>query len=576
MRNRIAWAASLPMLLLLGAVPAPRPAPVAYTLAPVIGKDGIEALSVTISFSADPSGRTILDWEDSWAGQDKLAQWSRDMRVTGARVAGPAPHGGVVLRSAAGARITASYRVVSAYAADPDVDNSDQPNPVIRPGWFYAVGDALFAFPHNQDSRPASFRWLGPPGIRFASDLEHRIGGSGSGPRRVSDIVESVVIGGRDLRIAKTSVGGSTVRVASLGDYRFDQAAFDTLAEKVVAAERGFWRDKRDLPFLITLAPLESKPGRLSYGGTGRSDAFALWVDRSAPLANLAWLLAHEYFHTWNSRQLGRMGEGEAEPRDYWMSEGFTDFYARRLMLRAGLITPQQFVDSWNEAIASYAASPFHTTPNVTVAAQFWKDRDAERLPYQRGALLAALWDARLRTQSGGRTSLDAVLIDQRDRVARMRGKPPLLTELFVRVAIAHGLDVAADIARFVERGEAIFLPEDAFGTCARVVTSERAIFSRGFDAAATVKGDNIVTGVDPASPAYAAGLRDGMKLLRRTGGTNGDSTVPYVLRVSDGGTEREIRYLPEGKDRITQQVIVLDKAKFAATPDLCRASLAG
>jgi predicted metalloprotease with PDZ domain len=498
------------------------------------------------------------------------------MTIAGARVTGMAPNGGRILRSAPGAAITARYRIVSAYAADPSIENSEQPNPVVRPTWFYAVGEALFAVPANRDEDPAGFSWTRTPGIGFASDLEHVTGGDGRGVRRVSDIIESIVIGGRDLKVSTAKAGGATVRVASIGSYDFDIAAFDTLAQKVVATERRFWGDTRSGPFLITLSPVESRPGALSYGGSGRSDAFALWVDRSAPISRLSWLLAHEYFHSWNSRQLGAMGDGDAEPASYWISEGFTDFYARRLMLRAGLMTPQQFADNWNDMLAAYAQSRFRTTPNADAAPQFWKNAEAEKLPYQRGTLLAALWDQRLRETSLGKVNLDTLLIAQRDRIRALRPPYPLITDQFARIATAYGFDIGPDVARYVDRGEAVLLPENAFGPCARVATDERPMFERGYDPGATAKAGNVVTGLDPASSAYAAGLRNGMKLLQRTSGKVGDSRVPFTLRVSDQGAERTITFLPAGKKRLTTQEILLDSAKFAATPEQCRIALAG
>ncbi len=574
---RFACAALLPALFLLigAASPPPRPS-IQYTLAPEMKDGAITALTVTVAFRADKSGTTKFDWIDSWAGEEHLGQWSRDMTITGARVTGTAPNGGRILRSAPGAEITARYRIVSAYAADPGIENSEQANPVVRPTWFYSVGEALFAVPANRDDDPASFTWARTPGIGFASDLEHTTGGDGRGVRRVSDVLESIVIGGRDLKVSTAMAGGAAVRVASIGSYAFDIAAFDALAQKVVATERRFWGDKRNGPFLIALSPIESRPGALSIGGTGRSDAFALWVDRSAPLWRLSWLLAHEYFHTWNSRQLGSMADGDAEPASYWISEGFTDFYARRLMLRAGLMTPQQFADNWNDMLAAYAQSRFRTTSNAEAASQFWKNPEAQKLPYQRGSLLAALWDQRLRETSAGKVNLDTILIAQRDRVRTLRPPYPLITDLFARVAKSRGLDVGPDVARYVDRGEAILLPDDAFGPCAHVVTADRPVFERGYDPDATSNAGNIVTGLDPASPAYAAGLRNGMKLLQRIGGKVGDSRAPYSLRVSDQGTERTITFLPAGKARLTTQELVLDAAKFAATPEQCRVSLAG
>lgn len=571
---KLACLAVLPMLVALTAAAPPIQRPVAYTLEPEMQGDAIVALRVSVSFIGDASGTTTVDWIDGWAGEKRLGQWSRDVTVEGASGSEPAPRGGRIVHAAPNAPLTLRYRIVSAYGADPSVDDSEQSRPVVRPGWFYAVGEALFAVPQGRDTALASFAWRGPAGIGFASDLEHATGPRGK-PKTLDDITESIVIGGRDLHVATGVSGGATVRIARVGRYRFDAAAFDALALKVIAAERGFWRETRAGPFLVTMAPLAPVAGRLSYGGTGRSDAFATWVDPDSPPAGLTWLLAHEYFHSWNPRALGQMPQGTDEGRAYWLSEGLTDFYARRLMLRAGLSTPQQFADIWNEALRAYATSPWRTRTNADAAAAFWTDQDAEKLPYQRGSMLAALWDRQLRLRSRGRTTLDTVLLAQYGAARRHSSLPPLAAA-FVAAARAKHLDVRADIAGYVEHGDALSLPADTFGACVRVTTEDRPVFERGWDADATSTAGNVLTGVDPASNAYAAGLRDGMHIEKRIAGVPGDATQDYVLEVDDHGTRRTTRFRPAGKASVRMQQIVLDKAKFAATPEACRAALAG
>ena len=288
--------------LLIGAGRPAADRTVDYALAPVMNGGAITALSVTIRMSADPSGVTHIGWPDEWAGETKLGQWSRDMTVDGAATVEAKPNGARVIRSAPGAMLTVRYRIVSGYPADPNVNDSRQPVPAIRPVWFYAVGEALFAVPDGDSTRPARFRWTGPTGMGFASDLQHD-----GGATTLDGIVESVVIGGRDLRVTTTGPADARIRVARLGGYAFDMAAFDALVPKVIDVERRFWRDRRPGPFLVTMAPVAALTGRISYSGTGRGDAFALWMDTAAPAAGLPWLLAHEYFHTWNAQRLGTL-----------------------------------------------------------------------------------------------------------------------------------------------------------------------------------------------------------------------------------------------------------------------------
>lgn len=566
--------AALPVLLALGGAAAAPDRTVSYTLAPAVEGGAIMALDVTIRLRANPSGTTTLDWLDSWAGEARLGQWARDISVEGATSSTPAPNGGRIVRSAPGAALVMHYRIVSAYAADPTADDSEQTRPVVRPGWFYSIGEILYARPVGRQDAPANFTWAGPANIGFASDTEHATGADGHG-RSVADILESITIGGRDLSVSAITLNGAPVRVARIGSFAFDTKAFDALAGQVVAAERDFWRDTQGGPVLITAISLARDSRVINYNGTGRgADAFATWVDHDAPMRGLAWLLAHEYFHSWNAVQLGGL-PARNETEAYWMSEGFTDFYARRLMLRAGLWTPSEFVTDWNEMLRAYAVSPFRATPNAEAAAKFWSgDYPAEQIAYQRGALLALLWDRQL--QAKGTGDLDTVLRAQRDRTLMAKVRPPLI-EAFVAEIARTGLDIRPDIDRYLTRGERIFLPGFAFGACTRLITVNTPVFELGWDADATAKAGDVLTGVDPASNAYAAGLRDGMKILRRGAGELGNSAVNYVVEIKRPDGSAIYSFLPAGKQiRPGYQKVVLDPARFAAEPEKCKAALAG
>ena len=563
---------ALPFLLAIGAAnPASDPT-VAYELAPEMQGDAITALDVTIRLRADQSGTTTVDWINSWAGENKLGQWARDLSVDGGTSTTSAPNGGRIIRSAPGAPLTMHYRIVSAYAADPTVKDSEQARPVVRPDYFYSVGESLYARPVGRDDASASFVWSGPKEIGFASDTQHSRG-LGNRPRAVGDILESIAIGGRDLSVTSVTLGGAPLRIAHIGKFGFDIAAFDETARKVVLVERDFWRDTESGPFLITAIPLASDPGQISFGGTGRSDAFATWIDHDAQLPSLTWLLAHEYFHSWNPRQLGRF-PAKAASEAYWLSEGFTDFYARRLMLRAGLWTPEKFVADWNEMLRAYAVSSFRATGNVEAAAKFWSgDYEAEKIPYQRGAMLAALWDRRLRDR--GKAGLDDVLRSQRDRTRAAKAMPDLTTAFIAEMGRA-GLDIGPDVDLHLTKGEPIVLLENVFGNCARLTTADVPIFERGWNSGATAKAENVFVGVDPSSNAYAAGLRDGMKYLRRMAGEPGNSAIDYLMEVQDGSIKRTLSFRPAGKKSIRTQQIILDQKRFAAQPKKCSAALAG
>lgn len=545
---------------------------VRYLLTPELSGGVLTALRVEVRFRADPSGVIDFLWSDCWAGEAMLWQWTRDFLVTGATAVEKIGDGRWRVRAGSDADLKASYRIVSAYDHDPTVEDSDKPKPVVRPHWFYVVGSVLFGYPEGYELAPASFEWSGPSsGFGFASNLEHL---AGEGAKRnelgtVADVVNSIVIGGHDLRTF-AALDGSGVRVATVGSYAFTAEQLDHLARRIINVERDFWGADRHARFLVTAAPIVSSPTAMKYGGTSLGDGFALWVDQRAPLEDMKWLLAHEYFHTWNPTRLGPMPEDQAtQAVDYWFSEGLTDYYARALMVRAGLISPAEFAAQWNAMLAAYAASPVRNMPAAQAAAAFWESEAAHNLPYQRGAMLAAMWNARLLAISKGKSNLDTVMKAQ---LAAAQSSTHFATDLFRGLALQRGLDIGPDEARYLMRGETITLPPDTFGPYATVITEQRPAYARGFNIDATAEGYNIAVDVDPLSPAYVAGLRDGMKILARTEGEPENALVPIGILVEDRGLQQKIRYLPQGSEQVSVQQVTL----ATNAPSTCGLALGG
>ena len=105
--------------------------------------------------------------------------------------------------------------------------------------------------------------------------------------------------------------------------------------------------------------------------------------------------------------------------------------------------------------------------------------------------------------------------------------------------------------------GAPLELPRDAFGPCFEVKTLQLPAFDRGWDSEATRAAGLVVTGLRDDTPAYRAGLRNGMKIVEIMAGRPGDSTKPYLMKVqAPGGPEQLVTFIPAGKARISQQKV--------------------
>jgi predicted metalloprotease with PDZ domain len=275
--------------------------------------------------------------------------------------------------------------------------------------------------------------------------------------------------------------------------------------------------------------------------------------------------------HSWVPNELGSMPDDEAE--DYWFSEGFNDYLASKVLLRAGLWTLEQWTADKNETLLRYGTSPAKTIAAADVSKRFWTEQAVQQVSYDRGHLLAAMLDAQVLDRTGGEQALEDVLRVQREAA---KGSSALARDRF-RTAMLEktGIDATEAIDRFARAGEPIVLPETLLGACGTVVAEPRRAFERGFDAQATRVADGVIAGVDPAGPAHAAGMRNGQRLVRREAGTIGDASVPLSYRISNGGEEKVISYLPVGRTehQVQRLVLVASGDDHAAA---CKARLGG
>lgn len=528
-------------LLLLGAAPAP--ADVSYSLAPVMTEGALTALAVELRFRGDDDGDTRVKLPESFAGTDKLWEAVGDLSVEGGRLVRDGDAAWRVVHRN-GATLTVRYRLASRDVVDPGREY-EKARPIVRPNWFFFHGEGLFATPEGRDVAPARFRWRDwPEGWRVASDLDHLASRGGT----VADILDSAGIGAPDLQLVERRVDGAPFRLAMRGSWTFTADALADRVGAVMQAQNSYWGD-RGRPFFVPVAPLVTEGTSRSTHGTGRIDGFAIASTVNLRLEDATQFLGHEYMHSWIGAEIGGpLPEDEAS--GYWLTEGVTDFLAARTLVRAGLWSLEDYAREQNKVLLRLTVSPARALPNAEIGKRFWSDNDAQQLPYDRGNIFTLWADQRLRP--GG---IDAVMRAQRamaDENKRAGRIVPAVTLFPAAVRRAADADLGPALARHIERGEPIALPSRI--GCLSVETVERHPFDRGFDIAATTAAKMVIAGVDPAGAAYAAGLRNGMKLIRRDAGEIGNADVDLVYRVDDGGSERLIRYRPESPQAVRVQ----------------------
>lgn len=547
------------------------PAPVSYTVTPELAAGRLIDLRVDVALQGDADGVTHMRLPDRWSGAENLYRAVFDLRASGARLRRMS-NSELELTHAPGAPIALSYRVRQDFNGELTAGEGPPFRAVVRQDRFTVLGWALFAEVAGPVGRRAEFHWgPTPDGWTLASDLDHRGKVNNTG-----DLYDSILVGGRDLKIVSAEAAGGHIRIAMHGDWRFTPGQMAALMTRISGAAADFWGEQGE-DFFVAVTPMTTPAGQgAAQYGVGLGDAFSLWSTTEVDEPALRHIVAHEHQHVWFPTRVGGVRTGRDEPLDYWLSEGFTDFYTLRILLRSGLWTPEEFVADYNRILRDYANSPVIGAPNAIVPAGFWEDPAVADLPYQRGLMLATLWDHRLRRATRGARDLDDVVLAMRDR-ARTQGPTGNAVENLRQAYRGFGGDLGPDLRRLVDQGTPVLLPADLFGDCARVATTETRAFDRGFDSASTNASGGVVNGVDPRGPAYAAGLRNGMRIVARLSpAVDNDPRVELMYQVIDRSGAKVIRYRPQGSRPILLQEVVLTPAMSPDQRAACIRTLGG
>ena len=80
----------------------------------------------------------------------------------------------------------------------------------------------------------------------------------------------------------------------------------------------------------------------------------------------------------WIPFQLGT----ETDQSSQWLTEGFTDYFARRMLLRSQAWQPQTTIAEWNAMLHDYDVSPVREAPNARIAEAFFNDPDGNSLMF--------------------------------------------------------------------------------------------------------------------------------------------------------------------------------------------------
>ncbi|MBS1768437.1 MAG: M61 family metallopeptidase [Acidobacteria bacterium] len=165
-------------------------------------------------------------------------------------------------------------------------------------------------------------------------------------------------------------------------------------------------------------------------GGLEHLNSTALQFNRwgfkpQARLTGFLGLVAHEYFHAFNVKRIrpDALGPFDYENENYtrllWVAEGGTEYYSGLLLLRAGLISPQEYLAGKADSIRRLEAIPGRFEQSLEYSSfdawikYYRQDENSMNNQisyYDKGELVNMMLDLKIREASNGTKSLDDVM----------------------------------------------------------------------------------------------------------------------------------------------------------------------
>jgi predicted metalloprotease with PDZ domain len=237
---------------------------------------------------------------------------------------------------------------------------------------------------------------------------------------------------------------------------------------------------------------------------------------------------AHEFFHAWNVKRLRPLPLG---PFDYtqmvhtpslWISEGLTSYYGSLSVERAGLVSPQKYLDGIAQLITKFEARPGRSERSIedtswdtwwsypTAVAQSNNLANTNYSYYDGGQIMGHIMDFAIRQETKNQKSLDdwMRLLYSRYALPKPGFKPDDAIQAAAETSGKNLKEVTDFFGKYISGKDPI--PYEKYFAYAGIEVTEKLDTDKPWAGLELKKSDDShaqVRNIIPGSPAENAGL---------------------------------------------------------------------
>jgi predicted metalloprotease with PDZ domain len=284
---------------------------------------------------------------------------------------------------------------------------------------------ALLMYPDGSLNNAVTLHVLAPQPWKVATGLPAVPGQKNTFRAENFDILYDSPVEVSNFKTISFEVKGVPHRILIDGDGNYDPERMRSDVQKIVATEVEMMREipYHDYTFILHLRSVGG-------GGLEHLNSTALGYPRFSfkpekRYQNFLTLVSHEFFHLWNVKRIrpDSLGPFDYTKENYtrllWVAEGITSYYEALFVLRAGLMSENEFLN----AVARQIEQLQHTPGRLVMSAEeasydawikgYRPDENSINSSvdyYNKGAVVGLLLDLEIRNRSHNSKSLDDVM----------------------------------------------------------------------------------------------------------------------------------------------------------------------
>jgi predicted metalloprotease with PDZ domain len=217
----------------------------------------------------------------------------------------------------------------------------------------------------------------------------------------VGDPVKAVFLVGKSQRKVSRTIEGMEIDFVFTGNWPFKEDKVAKGGSKLLKKYLALTDFRLPRKSVVIIAPMPVANSALKWTAETRGSTVIVLLDPRAPFRNwvaqLEVIFAHELFHLWVPNSLRLEGDYD------WFFEGFTLYQALLTARELELISFQEYLNTLSRVYDSYRSSADHLSL-IEASEQRWSGSGST--VYDKGMLVAFLYDLMLREESGGKSGV--------------------------------------------------------------------------------------------------------------------------------------------------------------------------